>query len=192
MESLKESLNQVLPMTDKNWNEASPYFQALHFASNEMILPEGATCEFIHFIHKGSARSYYLDMDLKEVNLLLCREGEFITDYESFLYQKPASLCIEALENVTTISLHKKDLEQLYKKSLYWNQFGRMMAERIFINSKRRTENMLFLTPEERYLKLIEQHPHFFQRFPLKHIASYLGITPQSLSRIRARLTKSN
>ncbi len=88
------------------------------------------------------------------------------------------------------ILLNHKGLNSLYNDSFYWNKFGRIISEQIFINSKRRTEQLLFLSPKERYLLLLKEYPDFFQKYSLKHIASYLGITPQSLSRIRNQISK--
>jgi len=121
---------------------------------------------------------------------LLKTENEFITDYESFISQKPSTLWIQSIEKGEMILLSRDGLHLLYEASFYWNKFGRIISEQIFLNSKRRTEQMLFLTPKERYLLLLKDKPYFFQKYPLKHIASYLGITPQSLSRIRNQLSK--
>ncbi len=134
-------------------------------------------------------RSYYVDDKLNETNLLLKSENEFITDYESFISQKSSTLWIQAIEKTEIILLDKVGLQTLYDTSFYWNKFGRIISEQIFLNSKRRTEQMLFLTPKERYLLLLKTQPHFFQKYALKHIASYLGITPQSLSRIRNQIS---
>jgi len=125
-----------------------------------------------------------------DTNLLLCAQYEFITDYESFITQSPSKLAIQATVPSEVIILPHDVLVSLYEFSFYWNKFGRKVAENVYLNCKKRTEELLFLSPEKRYLTLMEQQPDYFQKYPLKHLASYLGITPQSLSRIRARLTK--
>jgi hypothetical protein len=121
---------------------------------------------------------------------LLRSENEFITDYESFISEQSAKLSIQSLTDAEVILLDRSGLIKLYETSFYWNKFGRIISEQIFLNSKRRTEDLLFKSPKERYLQLIEKQPNFFQLYSLKHIASYLGITPQSLSRIRKQLSK--
>lgn len=98
---------------------------------------------------------------------------------------------IESIEKGEAILLDREGLFTLYDTSFYWNKFGRIMSEQIFISSKRRTADLLFSSPKERYLSLMENHPDFFQKYSLKHIASYLGIAPQSLSRIRNQISKS-
>ncbi len=155
-----------------------------------MLLSPPNVCSFIAFVKSGSVRSYYKDDNLTETNLLLRSKNEFITDYESFISQAPSKLHIQAIEKGEIVLLDYKGLMTLYESSFYWNKFGRLISEQIFLNSKRRTEGLLFNSPKERYLSLISNQPDFFQKYSLKHIASYLGITPQSLSRIRKQLTK--
>ena len=167
-----------------------PYLSIIEFEENEQLLCPPNSCDFIAFIKTGSIRSYSIDDKLIETNLLLRSENEFITDFESFISQKPSKLWIQSIEKGKMILLDRAGLYSLYNSSFYWNKFGRIMSEQIFLNSKRRTEQMLFLTPKERYLFLLKNQPYFFQKYSLKHIASYLGITPQSLSRIRNQLFK--
>lgn len=190
METLKHILNHVLPINEANWTALKPFLTVKKLEAKQNILLPPDVCKFIAFIKLGSARTYRVDNHLTETNLLLCAENEFITDYESFITQKSAKLYIETLEESELIFLDHKGLMTLYESSFYWNKFGRLISEQIFINSKRRTEALLFQSPKERYLELIANQPAFFQKYPLKHIASYLGITPQSLSRIRKQLTE--
>lgn len=141
------------------------------------------------FINSGSIRAYHKDDNLIEANLLLRASGEFINDYESFISQEKSKLYIECIEDGEAIFLNREGLYKLYDTSFYWNKFGRMAVEQVYINSKQRAEELLVLSPEERYLLLMNRQPDFFNKFPLKHIASYMGITPQSLSRIRNRIS---
>ena len=191
IETLKNILNHVLPINENDWEAIKPFLSIVEFDEEEQLLSPPDVCNFIAFIKSGSLRSYHTDDNLVETNLLLRSEYEFITDYESFVSQQASTLSIKAMEKGEAIFLDRAGLNSLYDTSFYWNKFGRIISEQIFINSKRRTEQLLFLSPKERYLLLMEQHPDFFQRYPLKHISSYLGITPQSLSRIRNQLSKT-
>ncbi|MGB0914429.1 MAG: Crp/Fnr family transcriptional regulator [Crocinitomicaceae bacterium] len=182
-------MNEILPISDSDWEAIKPHLRIKNFEENEPILKPTEVCTFIAFIKSGSVRSFYVDDNLTETNLLLKSENEFITDYESFISQNPAALSIEAIDKGEMIQLDRSGLHTLYDSSFYWNKFGRIISEQIFLNSKRRTEQMLFLSPKERYLLLMKEQPHFFQKYSLKHIASYLGVTPQSLSRIRNQLS---
>lgn len=188
LNQLKEIVNRISPITEEDWNAILPFFQEKIFTTNEFVLKKGEVSQYIIFINKGSFRSFYQNDELVETNLLLKSENEFITEYESFITQQASELYIQSLEDSQVVLLPKKDLLTLYESSFYWNKFGRIMSEYIFINSKKRTEELLFLSPEERYLKLLTENSSFFQRYSLKQIAGYLGITPQSLSRIRSRI----
>ncbi len=176
-------------MQKNDWEVMKPYLSIVPFGEDQQLLAPPGICNFIAFISSGSMRSFHTDDKLIETNLLLRSENEFITDYESFISQQPAKLSIQSLTSGEAILLDHQGLMSLYETSFYWNKFGRIISENIFLNSKRRTEQLLFQSPKERYINLIENHPDFFQKYPLKHIASYLGITPQSLSRIRKQLS---
>ncbi len=188
IESLRQIIHHILPINDYDWNDITPHLSQITFKKNDLLLSPPNSCHFIAFILSGSCRSYFIDDELNENNLLLRSQFEFITDYESFITQDGSKLHIEALEDGEAILLEQKALNKLYESSFYWNKFGRIMSEQIFINSKRRNEELLFLTPTERYIKLTENNPDFFQKYALKHIASYLGISAPSLSHIRKQI----
>lgn len=97
---------------------------------------------------------------------------------------------IKALKDSEIMLLHKDDLQKLYQKEAYWQEFGRKMTEVIYLSAQKRIEELLYYVPERRYYNLLSETPQVFQLIPLKHIASYLGIKPQSLSRIRNRTVK--
>lgn len=189
MEPLRNALNNILPLQEENWLEFADLLKTKTLLANDFLHQKGEICDFVAFIEKGTFRTFYVDNDDNETNLLLNGIYELITDYESFATNTPSKLSIQAIENSKVILLPRDGLHKLYDSSFYWNKFGRIVAEQIFISSKRRTEEMLFMNPEQRYLNLMKYQADFFQKYPLKHIASYLGITPQSLSRIRARLS---
>ncbi len=191
LEMYKNILNHILPIADSDWDAMAAHSIPVQFKAGQKILSPPDCCEFILFINQGTARAFQLVDDEHEMNLLLMAEQEFITDYESLLLQKPATLNIEALEDIKGVSIRYNDLKNVFLESLYWNKLARIMAERIYLSSKRRTEMLLFQSPEERYVTLLDNNPNIFQRFALKHISSYIGVKPQSLSRIRKRLSES-
>ncbi|MGB1217674.1 MAG: Crp/Fnr family transcriptional regulator [Saprospiraceae bacterium] len=188
MEFLREILNLHIPIDSDNWDLLSTQLIVKEVNAGEYINKANEICDFIGFVNKGAFRAFYLNDEGVETSLLLNSKSEFITDYESYITGKLSKLNIQAIEDSELILLPKKALDELYETSFYWNKFGRLVAENVYLNCKKRTEELLFLTPEKRYLKLMDEHPEFFQKYPLRYISSYLGITPQSLSRIRARL----
>lgn len=117
-------------------------------------------------------------------------EDQFIVSFRSFIYQFPCNYYIEALEDAEILYINYQDLQQLYEQSNEWQKFGRLLAEHFFNHSQGRTEDLLFLSHEARYVNLLATHPNILDRVPAYHIASFLGIKNPSLSRIRKRLSE--
>ena len=117
-------------------------------------------------------------------------ENKFIVDYESFITSKHSIFYIEALENSKIFYYKKETVEKLFNLYHNWEKFGRIIAEQVFIISQKRFQSLLFQTAEQRYLGLLKEFPEIFQRVPQYLIASYLGIKPQSLSRIRKQISR--
>ncbi|MBL7854804.1 MAG: Crp/Fnr family transcriptional regulator [Cyclobacteriaceae bacterium] len=151
------------------------------------LLKAGEVCTGIAFINKGHLRSYCL-VKGEEVTYNFWFEGNFITDYSSFLTRQPSSETHEALDDVEVITVSYDDMQDLYKQFPGWDKFGRLIAEFIIIGIAERNRAMLFLSPEEQYLNLMKTRPKVFANVPQHYIASYLGLRPESLSRIRKRL----
>jgi CRP-like cAMP-binding protein len=118
-------------------------------------------------------------------------ENEFTGDYESFLTRKPAKYGMEAIEDTITYNLHYNDMQRMYDKHLEFNKIGRFVAEAQFLRLTQRNTSLLSEKPEERYLNLITEKPQVLQRVPQYYVASYLGITPEALSRVRKRISVS-
>lgn len=188
MEELLKILSQIAPITTTEINEIVPLLETKTVSKNDFILEEGQVCDFYFFVSKGSFRTFNSLPSGDTVNIMLNSENEIGGNLESYACQTPSNVSIQAIENAEAIFIFKKDLDLLYQKSLFWNTFGRVLTEKIFIESKNRLESILYNSPENRYLNLINNHPDFIERFPLSDIASYLGIKPQSLSRIRSRI----
>lgn len=173
-----------------------PYFE--HFFSllekrtykkGQLLLEEGERCEYIGFIHKGALRMYTTNGEGKEVNYVFFFEGNCVTDYEGILTNKKTILTIQALETTEVFLLHKDDLKQLYHSDTYWMDYRLKLVEGLYLKSRQRIVDLLYNSPENRYVNLIEESPFILKRISHKHIASYLGITKESLSRIKKRIS---
>ncbi|WP_229660169.1 MULTISPECIES: Crp/Fnr family transcriptional regulator [Flavobacteriaceae] len=158
---------------------------------SEFFLKQGKKCKHLGFVKSGTLRSFYINESGEDQSFNIHSKNQFFTDYESILNNKTSKLNIQALRKTEMLLLHKNDLQKLYLKEAYWQEFGRKMAERIYLDAIKRIENLLYFSAEKRYINLLEESPEIFRNVPQKHIASYLGITPQSLSRIRRRLQKT-
>jgi CRP/FNR family transcriptional regulator len=183
----KNWLTQVSFLTEEDCSLFEPFLKTKKLTAKDYFLTEGKICQEIGFINTGCLRTYYLS-DGKEINTHFAFENEFITNYDSFLQNKPSRYFIQALENAEIVTFNLTALENAYNQSKNWERFGRMIAEQSFKLTTQRVESFLFLDGEQRYLDLFKNQPHILDRIPLYHIASYLGLERESLSRLRKKV----
>jgi len=180
-------LTQVSFLTEKDCSLFEPHLTTKKYKAKEYFLSEGKICQEIGFMNKGCFRTYYLS-DGKEINTHFAFENEFVTDYDSFLREKPSRYFIQALEDTEIVKFNLSSLHNAYNQSQNWERFGRMIAEQSFKLTTQRVESFLFMDGEQRYLDLLKNQPRIFKRIPLYHIASYLGLERESLSRLRKKI----
>jgi CRP-like cAMP-binding protein len=170
------------------------YFVALlrpkQVPRKEYILKEGQLCKDINFVHSGNLRAYYLDKSGKESTIMFAVADWWLTDMYCFINQQPAMLNIEALEDSCIFQLQKSDLDDLYVKIPKFERFFRIIMQNAYIREQLRVIQNLSLSAEERYRNFLEKYPQIVQQVTQKQIASYLGITPEFLSMIRANKNK--
>ncbi|SFN40737.1 cAMP-binding domain of CRP or a regulatory subunit of cAMP-dependent protein kinases [Chryseobacterium oleae] len=180
----------LFQLDEEHYNELSSYLIEIKYKKNQFLLKEGDFCKHVGFLKKGVVRSYYLNDNGCEINFNFYFDNHLFSDYESFLCNMDSKINIQAMEDSDILLLSKHDLETLYQKEDYWREFGRKITGIMYFETKKRFEDLLYLSPEQRYNNLFSEYPKIFQSIALKHIASYLGIKPQSLSRIRSRSIK--
>jgi CRP-like cAMP-binding protein len=161
-----------------------------HFSKHEFILIQGKVCDFIAFINKGAFRGFY-SVDGQQYSKQFFLEGGFCTDYASFLTGKKSLIYLQATEDSTVIFFERKDVNAMYKAIPNFVHFRKLLAENLYIAVTDIKASFILNSPEERYANLIKDRPEVIQRVPQYMIASYLGITPEALSRIRRRLGKT-
>jgi CRP-like cAMP-binding protein len=153
----------------------------------EFLYEAGQVCRAVAFVESGCLRYFYLTDGVEQTGQFFF-ENAWYTDYESFLSERPTQQFIQTLEPTDLWLLPKSALYELYEKHPKIERFGRIMAENAFLGSRKTNVNFLTRTPEERYRQLIVERPKLIERVSLKYIASYLGVQPESLSRIRKRI----
>lgn len=185
--ALFDHFNKVVPITQKEIDEVSPFLKTRVLLKNDFLLRSNEVCKFLAFTKTGSFRMFHIRANGDQTNIMLNSEHEFVSDLHSLIAQLPSNINIQAIEKSEITLIAKDDLNSLYETSLYWNKLGRKLTEHVFVEAKLRLEDLLYKTPEERYRDLLNNYPHFLNRYSLTDIASFIGVTPQSLSRIRTR-----
>ena len=162
------------------------------FPQKHIILPEGGICNKVFFVVSGTARSYYTDFSGMTVtwsfhfnNEFSIGRNVFAVDYRAFLTNKPSSIAIETLSEVSALVFTKEAINYLMEKSLKYEIWMRKLNENAYVYMSDRAFSLLTMSATERYQKLLNEEPHLMQMFSNYYIASYIGIAPQSLSRIR-------
>lgn len=161
------------------------------FSTNYQLVPFGSKTEDLHFIVKGCIRKYCV-RDGEEVTILLATEGQFAVEYTSFQTGKTSTNVLECLESCELLTIRKPDLEQLYLQLPKMNRLIRKVLEWVLLDTQLMLNNFIMLNPEQRYLNLLNTRPEILNRVSQHIIASYLGISPTSLSRIRKRISTKN
>lgn len=191
MNNVLTDLSKILDFNEEEGKAFESILKFKKLKKNEHLLREGDYCNFGVFVHKGCIRHYYFNDGVESTGNFFF-ENAWYADFESFLYGKPSKLNIEALEDCELCLAYKDDFDKLVIQYPVFNSFLREMMERTIKGLTGKGMSMTLLNPEERYLALIKYRPKVVERVSLKYIASYLGVKPESLSRIRTRLTLSS
>ncbi len=156
------------------------------YSKKEILHEEGAICNHLYLIQKGVARSFYYK-DGKDITAHFAVENGTITAIDSFIQRKKSRYNIELLEDSEVISISHQDMHTLLEEKPHYEKYVRLFLEQIYIDLAERIEDLLFHSAKERYDKLVKHTPNLLQRVSLKHISSYIGITQETLSRIRTQ-----
>ena len=175
-------------LTDKELSARQDCFSIRQLQKGAFLLKEGQVCRHVSFVNRGLLRLYYA-IEGKEISIGFVSKGDYTSEYESFLTRKPGSHNIEALTNAELVDLSFDDMQLLYKSYPSFQEFGRKIAETLFIILNQRNTALLVLSPEERYRNMIINNDSILQNVPQYMLASYIGVTPEHLSRIRKKMS---
>ena len=162
-------------------------FEPVFIKKKKDLLTPDHICQYIYFITEGCLRSYYFDLKGNEHIYQIRMDNNWISDLESFFSKEPSKYYIEAIEDSFLLRISYEQLDKLYDTVPTIERYFRILFQKAYLNALKRLNSTMWISAEDRYYAILKEHPDMFQRVPLTYIASYLGITPESLSRIRSK-----
>ena len=189
---LKHNIEKTIsrPLTDKEFSEFRKLLTEHSFAKKDFLVEEGKQCDFIYFILEGSCYSYLGDASGEGQTVQFALEGYWISDLYAFFSGNKAIYTVEALEDVKCLVLSRNDFHSACQNMAVFDRFFRILIQNAYVSLQYRLARTNSMDAASRYEEFSALHPNFIQRIPQYLIASYLGIKPQSLSRIRKEITR--
>jgi len=187
---LREHIRQRIPLTDEELLLCTSLMVPKRIRKDSYLVQEGEHAKYLAFVTKGCLRSYAIDKKGEEHIVQFAVEGWWISDLYSFLTGKEASYFIDALEDSDVLLIDAPSYEKLCETVPKFERYFRILLQNNYIATHRRVVASISLSAEEQYLQMLQESPALVQRVAQRHIASYLGITPEALSRIRNRIAR--
>lgn len=188
MEQIKFLFMSMVNISEEDWKYFSSKLTKEVLPKKTAVLTIGQTEKYLSFVESGSLRLFIPHID-NDLTFGFVFKNSFISAYDSFLTQTPCQYSIETLSSTVLWKISFNNLRDIYNKTKVGNTIGRKCAENLFLIKSKRELSLLNHSAEERYLNLFQERPELIKQIPLKYIASYIGVTPQALSRIRRRIS---
>ena len=186
---MKQVIRQMIAISDAEMDSFLQRCSIKNFKKRDILSKPNTLLNELYFINEGIVRVTILDQNGTEHTTHFALENHFIADYASFIQQQPSFYTLEALENTQVVVIPRSAIEWGYQHLQEGDKLGRMVAEFYFIYNDLRIKNLYIKTPKERYDSITDLFPNIHNRVPQRMIASYLGITPIHLSRLKSAKT---
>jgi len=191
IEPLLNYFDRLIPLNNEEKELVTQKFHPRLYRKKQYVLQEGDVCMQMNFIVRGCLRMYKIDDKGGTHILQFAAENNWLTDLGSFYSEKPSELTIDALEDTMVLKIAHDDLITIYTQAPKFHRIFRVLIENSYVNLQKRLLQTISSTAEERYQYFIDTYPHLVNRLPQTQIASFLGITPEFLSRLRNKRSKS-
>ncbi|CAL2083210.1 Crp/Fnr family transcriptional regulator [Tenacibaculum sp. 190524A05c] len=191
MKELFTYINNISPISENTFQELAQLFKPIQLKKNEFFVRDGEYAQHIGFLKKGIVRAFFLNQEGKEYTKQFFMDSSIIGAYTSLLTKKPNKIAQQALTDCEILIANFNEIEERYSKFHDLERLGRKIAEYYFLEKEQKELEMALLDADKRYLILREKFPTIETIIPQYHIASYLGISPTQLSRIRRKLSSS-
>ncbi len=189
MNQLKTFLQALTPISDREFEDSRHHFYEVDLNKGDFLIQEGKVCKQIAFVTHGSLRTFYVNDKAEEITACFRTENNLVSSYRSFILQEPSSLSIIALEKTNLIVIDYDKLQKLYSTSMTWLNIGRLVAEREYINMEEYASVLNHESAKDKYRRLLDEQAVILQKANIEHIATYLGVTRRTLSRIRQEVS---
>ena len=186
MDSLQKFIENYTSLPSNEWKQIAECFEQRSIEKDRLILQEGKICRYLYFLESGLLH-FYINKDGNNITKFFTEAPYFFTSQSSFNAQKPANENIQAIEKSIIWQISYEQVNELYKLKS-WTEFARKIIQEVQFFTEQILEELQTETAEFRYEKMLKNEPELLKRIPLKILASYLGIAPQSLSRIRKKI----
>lgn len=188
MDQIRQYFERLVELTENDWQLFASKLSRKDFKKKTLVLKTGQTEQYLSFIEKGIIR-FYIPKEENDLTFGFAFNNHFVSAYDSFLTREPATYHVETLTDTTLWRINYDDLQLIYASTTAGNTIGRYASEELFLKKSKRELSLLNENAEQRYINLFSEQPALLKYIPLKYIASYIGITPQALSRIRKRIS---
>lgn len=183
-------LSEVYPMHDVDRKLCSQYFEYFELPKNTLYEKQGEIPQYQNFILSGFMRKFYTDIDGNELTMEINSGPRFIASYMSLMDRRPATESLQTITDCKMLRIKRDDMDIVFEKGVSVKYYTIQLFQNIIEEKNRKTLELVTLSAEDRYLKLLKETPQLIQNVPIQYIASLIGITPESLSRIRKKINK--
>ena len=190
MKTILENIAKHITLTTEEEALFLSKTETKHYKAKTILLSSGEICKHSYFVNSGILRSFNINDNIVEHVLNFACEGWWISDMYSYITQKPGDLFIEVLEDAEVVLLSKENQELLYQEIPKLERFFRILIEKSLVANQERLMNNLSLSAEERFEKFCTKYPTLIQKVPQKQIASFIGVTPEFFSKMKAKMLR--
>jgi len=188
VKTLQDHISTFVDMPPEVFDQGKVFFEPRTVGKGELICKAGEVCKEVAFIKSGVMRSFY-QLKGKEVTRFVLMKNNFITALSSFISQKPSSENLQAIKETELFVINYDDIQNLYQEFPKWQELGRLVVEKSHLQLERRVFELISMTASDRYRAIAKDQPGIIDNVPLQYIASIIGVKPETLSRIRKKVS---
>ncbi|MFT4032244.1 MAG: Crp/Fnr family transcriptional regulator [Siphonobacter sp.] len=187
---MREAFNRISPLSETDWLYLNTHVETVHLKGRDILLQIGQVENYLYFINEGLLR-FYIKKDEREISLDFVEQKQIFCSFISYVGRMPSEVCIQALVPATVYRIHFDVVEKLLDESKCYERFARLLVGSLYLRKLQKEINLLTRSAEENYASILLETPQVVKDIPVKDMASYLGIHPDSLSRIRRKLIRT-